>query len=95
VPWLVGDSRVGVLGVRKDEPEAAGVLEEPLVLRKGLKLGGIFFPVDALRVDEVDRQMFRVSVLAVTRQSDPFRSFADGIIMILKIIDKKVKLMGA
>ena len=95
VPGLVSDPGPGILGIREDEAEASGVLEKPLIFRKGLEFGGVFLAVDALRVDKIDRQMFRVPVLAVTGQRDPFRGLADGIIMIGEIIDKKIKLMGA
>ena len=95
VPGFEGDSRSGILGIREDEAEAAGILEKPLIFRKGLEFGGVFLAVDTLRVDKIDRQMFRVPVFAVTGQRDPFRGLADGIIMIGEILDKKIKLMGA
>ena len=95
VPGLKGDPGPGILGVRKDESEFCGVFKEPLIFRQGLEFGGVFLAVDAFRIDEIDRLMLRVPVFAVTGQRDPFRRFADRIIMVFEIIDKKIKLMGA
>ena len=84
------------LGVRQDEPEAAGVLEKPVIFRKGFEFGDSpIVPVDTVLVDKIDRLMLWIPVLAVAGQSDPFHGLADGIIVIAEIIDKEIKLMGA
>ena len=76
MPRFIGGPCRGIFGIGQDESEAAGVLKKPLIFRESFELRHIVFPVDAVCVDEVDRQMFRIPVFAVARQSDPFRGFA-------------------
>ena len=66
MPWFVGDPDRRVLGVREDKSEAGGVLKEPNIFRKGFKFRNVLLSVDSLRVDEIDRQPLRITVLAVT-----------------------------
>ena len=95
MPWLVGNPHRGIFRIGQDKSEPAGVFKKPLIFRQSLEFTNVCLSVDAVRVNEVDCQMFRVPMLAVAGQSDPFRGFADRVIMVAKIVEEEIKLMGA